>query len=166
MRKDRNGPLGDDRTVVVLLVHEVDRRPAHPCAARDHRLVHAESVHPRTPKGRKQGGVDIDDAPAKAAGDLGGNEAQVSGEHHQVDGVAREEREHPRAAFVAIHRHGRHAVRTPALEGAGIGAVAGHEHHVRGAIGAEGCEVLDDRLEVRPASGGEHGDLLPHDAGL
>ncbi len=110
--------------------------------------------------------MDVDDASAIAARHLGGHEAEEAGQDDEVDGVAGEEREHPRRARLAIHRRDRDPVCAPALQRTGVGAVARHERDVGGAIGAERGEVLDDGLEVRPAPRGEHGDLLAHVAGL
>src|SRR5207247_538692 len=51
----RHGPLGDDRPVVVFLVHVVNRRPRDRGAAREHPLVHAAPVPAGAADGAQRG---------------------------------------------------------------------------------------------------------------
>src|SRR2546422_5100906 len=47
VRTDRHGPLRDDRTAVILLVHVVDGRSGERDAAREHGLVDSAAIQDR-----------------------------------------------------------------------------------------------------------------------
>ena len=52
-----------------------------------HRLVHPAAVHALAAEGRKQRGVDVDDAAAIAGDDRGGHQLEVAGQDEQIDPV-------------------------------------------------------------------------------
>src|SRR5947199_7952824 len=58
VRTDRHGPLRDDRTAVILLVHVVDGRSGERDAARQHGLVDAAAIHPGATERGEQRRID------------------------------------------------------------------------------------------------------------
>ena len=82
--EDRHPRLGQDRSAIVLLFHQVHGAAGLGGPALQHRLVHAAAVHALPAERGQQGGVHVDDPAAVARDDLGRHQLEVSGQHEQV----------------------------------------------------------------------------------
>lgn len=85
------------------------------------------------------------------------HEAHVAGQRDEVHVVLLQEGQQADRARLAIQHRGRDAGDACALEGAGVGPVAGDQHDPRRGDVAPRGQMVEDRLQVRPASRGEHG---------
>ena len=84
----RTAALVEDRTVVVHLVHEVDRAAGFPLSRFDHRLVHPHPVHPAAAEAGEERRMDVDDAIGEFRGHV--EVTEISAEAHEIDRVAPE----------------------------------------------------------------------------
>ena len=164
--EDRHFGLGDDRPGVVVLIDEMDRRPALRLAGREHGLVNADTVHPRAAELRKECGMRVEDSAAKAAKCLGPEPLHVAGEDDDVDfildqgladrGIQRR-RLRVRAAGQMVDPD---AGASRSVQSAGVTVVADDGDDRRGQR-ARGAGI-DDRLERGPLVGRQHSDLHAH----
>src|SRR6266550_7324239 len=150
---DGHRPLGDDRPVVVLLVHVVHRGAGHPHPAREHLLVHAAAVHAGAAERREQRRVDINHAQAKA-GDGGGRHAPQVPREHDYASVAECGHDLVRVSRIGEDRGGDTRTAGP-LERACVGPA---RDHARDARDGRASQLVQQRLEVRASARHEDGD--------
>lgn len=76
--------LSEDRTAIVLLGDEVNRRPGHRLSSSQYRLMDQVTVHSRAPVFREERRMDVDDPAAPRLHRFVGHPFEVPGQHHQV----------------------------------------------------------------------------------
>lgn len=85
-----DGLLGENESVVVLLVYHMNCDTGDLCPRTKDRLMHVDPVHPRSAEGREQGRMDVDDPVPEARDDPGAQPLHVPGERNEVHPVALE----------------------------------------------------------------------------
>src|SRR2546425_10203600 len=156
-RLHRYRSLQDDRARVYPLVDEVDRRAGDRDSV-DERLPLSVQSGER----RQQRGVDVHQPSLPDADEHRSQEAHETGQADEADVVALERlRQHgliggPGAVVLRVQEERGHTGRRRALEGAGILTVGSDDDDARRI--AEPGAGLQQRLEIRAATGGEDAD--------
>lgn len=156
----RHRPLRQNTPMVVLVVHQMHSHPGDLDAGAENGFVNPVAVHALAAKGWEEAGMDVHDAVVKGAHYLARHEPQIAGEHHEVDTVVGEQRGErlPLGMLGSGKQRRRNAASSCARLRPRIRSFARHEHHVAGSRIAERVEVVENRLEVAAAAGGQHRD--------
>jgi hypothetical protein len=149
----RHTALRDDGAAIVLLVDVVDRGARLGGPARQHGLVHPPAVHPGAAEVGEQSRVDINQPVTKPRDGGSRDELQVTREHHEVR-ISEGGQQLVGIGGVA-QDGGRYLRLTGPFQRARGGAVGDDAHYPGGGVRAE---RIEQRLQVRAAAGGEHGD--------
>ena len=91
---NRDGPLREDRTLVVALVHEMHGDARYPRSRLEHGFVDRRPPHPSTSERGQKRRMHIQDATRESSHHRGGNEAQVPGEEDHIDTCFQEHGQH------------------------------------------------------------------------
>jgi len=147
--------LQDDRTGVVFLVDEMNRRSGPANAVVNDRLMNAHPVKSLSAEGREQGWVDIHNPIPIRVDDHGRDLAHVAGKRHQVDLMVAQKRNEIFGLFIAGEYMHRYIQSLGSSDNAGPGVGRDTQCHSRPERVV--ATRIRDRLEIGSASGCEDG---------
>ena len=163
IRQHRHLRLGNHRAAVNPRIDPMHRAAALALARSQHRLMHAQAVHPRAAKLRQQRRMQIHHSVRKTRHQRWRNNAQKTGKHHQITIRYRRIKRRGKVRRLAIEQHKRHARRLGMLPARAV-AVGNHRFYLRANLAAR--DRIEQRFQIAAAAGNQHHQRFHQDCSL